>query len=138
MHPSNNVVSYILIVDDDPDDHYFLRRALTDAVPQVLVESVYDGSEALQYLHSCPSLPSLIFLDLNMTRITGKDTMKVIRDNPVLNKVPVVILTTSRNNAEKEELLNLGAVGFYNKPHSSAELTEMILEVKRTWLQVPV
>jgi two-component system response regulator len=137
MNPNlNNVVFYILVVDDDHDDQYLIRKAITQEIPQAIVESLYDGSEALAYLEKCVSFPNLILLDLNMTKISGKDTMRIIRQNEHLSKVPVVVLTTSRNEKEKQELLALGASGFYTKPQTSAELTTIIREVKEKWLEV--
>src|SRR5262245_22739477 len=139
MNPNlNNVVFYILVVDDDQDDQYFIRRAINEVIPQAIVESLYDGSEALAYLEKCTSLPNLILLDLNMTRISGKHTMRIIRENEHLRKVPVVILTTSRNAGERAELLELGASGFYTKPHTSRDLLKIMTEVRDKWLEVYV
>src|SRR6478609_6006869 len=130
MNPNlNNVVFYILVVDDDHDDQYLIRKAITQEIPQAIVESLYDGSEALAYLEKCKSFPNLVLLDLNMTKISGKDTVRIIRQNEHLAKVPVVVLTTSKNEKERKELMNLGANGFYTKPHSSAELAAIIREV---------
>jgi CheY-like chemotaxis protein len=139
MNPNlNNVVFYILVVDDDQDDQYFIRRAINEVIPQAIVESLYDGSEALAYLEKCTSLPNLILLDLNMTKISGKDTMRIIRQNDSLQKVPVVVLTTSRNASERAELLKLGASGFYTKPHSSRDLLKIMGEVRDKYLEVYV
>jgi CheY-like chemotaxis protein len=132
----NNVVFYILVVDDDHDDQYFIRKAITQEIPQAIVESLYDGSEALAYLEKCTSLPNLIFLDLNMAKISGKDTMRIIRNNDHLSKVPVVVLTTSRNEKERSELLALGASAFYTKPHSSHDLSAIMREVKEKYLEI--
>ena len=137
MNPNlNNVVFYILVVDDDQDDQYFIRRAINEVIPQAIVESLYDGSEALAYLEKCTALPNLILLDLNMAKISGKDTMRIIRQNESLSKVPVVVLTTSRNAGERDELLRMGASAFYTKPHSSSELLSIMREVKEKWLEV--
>jgi CheY-like chemotaxis protein len=135
MDPAlNRVVFYILVVDDDQDDQFLLRKAITDTIPQAIVESLYDGSEALHYLNTCTSLPNLIFLDLNMMKLSGKETIKIIRRNKYLSKVPVVILTTSRNPAERVELLTLGANGFYIKPDRHVDLISIVEEVKEKWL----
>lgn len=130
----NNIMYYILIVDDDSDDHYFLRTALNKVIPQALIESVYDGEEALAYLDSCTFMPNVIFLDLNMAKISGRDTMKIIKQNEVLNKVPVVIFTTSRDEDEKAELLKLGAAAFYSKPNQLDDLVQLVTDVKSKYL----
>ena len=125
---------YFLIVDDDPDDHYFLRNAIGKVIPHALVESVYDGSEALQYLNKCLVLPDLIFLDLNMLKISGQNTVSLIREREELKDVPVVILTTSKNEKEKQDLLARGASDFYSKPHETRELVTIVQEVTDRWL----
>src|SRR5215207_5907573 len=91
----NTIVLYILIIDDDVDDHFLLRKAINQVVPQAIVESLYDGSEALQFLENCTALPNLIFLDLNMPIVSGMNTIKLIRQNESLSKIPIAILTTS-------------------------------------------
>ncbi len=125
---------YFLIVDDDADDHYFLRNAIGKVIPHALVESVYDGSEALQYLNRCLILPDLIFLDLNMLKISGQHTISLIRERNELKDVPVVVLTTSKNEKEKSMLLSLGASDFYSKPHETKELVTIVKEVVERWL----
>ena len=130
----NNITFYILIVDDDTDDHFFLRKAINKVIPQAIVESVYDGEEALQYLNNCTAMPNLIFLDLNMRKLSGRETMKIIKENKNLSHVPVVVLTTSRNSAEKKEMLELGAAGFYSKPHHSKNLVDIVEEVREKFL----
>ncbi len=130
----NNVFFYILVVDDDKDDQFFLRQAISEVVPQAIVESLYDGTEALAYLDTCTALPNLIFLDLNMTRLSGKSTMEIIRKNEALAGVPVIILTTSKSDREKQELLSLGANEFYSKPDYPKELVKIVTEVKNKYL----
>jgi two-component system response regulator len=130
----NDVTTYILVVDDDNDDQYFLRNAINKVIPNVIIESLYDGSEAIDFLRNCKAFPNLIFLDLNMAKVNGKTTMKAIKQNSSLEKVPVIILTTSRNENERDELLKMGASAFYTKPSNAAELVNLITEVKNKWL----
>jgi CheY-like chemotaxis protein len=131
---SENFV-HILIVDDDQDDHFLLRRAINKVIPHAIVESVYDGAEALMYLEKGSAVPpDLIFLDLNMSKLSGKDTLKVISDNRQFNNVPVIIYSTSRNEKEKEEMLVMGAKDFYSKPYDLASLITIVENVKSKWL----
>jgi DNA-binding response OmpR family regulator len=134
MDLNSNKGLYILVVDDDQDDQFFLRRAISEVIPQAIIESLYDGTEAVAYLDKCAALPHLIFLDLNMVKLSGKVTMGIIRKNANLNKVPVIILTTSKNEAEKDELLNMGANDFYTKPFEARDLLKIVTEVKSKWL----
>ncbi len=135
MEPNlNTIFYYILIVDDEKNDHFFIRRSIDHLIPQAIVESLYDGSEALEYLDHCSAMPNLIILDLKMRQISGSETVSIIRKNEALAKVPVVIFTNSNEHAEKEELLNLGADAFYTKPAEINELNLIIEEVRDRWL----
>jgi DNA-binding response OmpR family regulator len=69
-----------------------------------------------------------------MVKLSGKVTMGIIRKNANLNKVPVIILTTSKNAAEKDELLSMGANDFYTKPFETRDLLKIVSEVKSRWL----
>lgn len=131
----NSIFSYILIVDDDKDDHFFLRQAINQEIPQAIVESLYDGSEALEYLDNCVTLPNLILLDLNMSKISGRSTITLIRKNENLSRVPVVILTTSKSTFEKEELIQLGANDFYSKPDHVKDLIPLVRELRDKYLE---
>lgn len=124
----------ILIVDDDQDDHFFLRTALSEVLPRAFVKSCYDGSEAITYLEHCISLPNIIFLDLNMQRTSGKTVTNFIRKQDPMKKLPVIILTSGKNAHEKKELVKLGASDFYTKPNSIKELIQIVNSVKNNWL----
>jgi CheY-like chemotaxis protein len=130
----NSFLSPILIVDDDKDDQFFLKQAIDDVFPKALVESLYDGAEAIDYLIKCLTPPNLIFLDLNMCKISGRETLTYIKKHTRFKKVPVIILTTSKNDAEKEELINMGASEFYSKPGQISDLVKIVKEVKNKWL----
>lgn len=130
----NQVIYYILIVDDDKDDHFFLRKAINQVIPQAIVESLYDGMEALKFLGTCTALPNLIFLDLNMVLVSGIDTIKKIRNNENLEKVPIVVLTTSKSVTEKEETLKWGANDFFTKPDHPKDLVPIVEAVMEKFL----
>lgn len=132
----NNTRYNILIVDDDMDDHFFLTTALKEVMPAAVVKPLYDGSEAMDYLNGCSTLPHLIFMDLNMTRTCGKKATGLIRSNAKLNQVPIIILTTSDGRQEKSELIALGANDFYTKPRSIEGLVKIVENVKNNWLTI--
>jgi CheY-like chemotaxis protein len=132
----NNPSLTILIVDDDKDDQLLLKQAIEKEVPSAIVESVFDGSGALGYFGSCIKRPDLIFLDLNMSVLSGRDTIKVLRKNDNLKEVPVIILSASKNEAEKQQVLKLGASAFYYKPSNNKDLLKIVQEVKTKWLEI--
>lgn len=130
----NSITFYILIVDDNENDHFFLRRAINKIVPQAIVESFYNGAEALHFLDNCTSMPSLIFMDLSMPRLTGIEAIKVIRRNESLEKTPVIVLTSSASPDQREEALDTGANDFYTKPLDPGGLFEIVQNVANRWL----
>ncbi len=116
---SNATKSTILYVDDDSDDCVFLKTSIEDAGNEATLICANDGEEAVNYLNSITnsSLPSLIVLDLNMPRWDGRRTLSYLKSQPHLAAIPVVILSTSESNKEKEACERLGAVSYLKKPY---------------------
>lgn len=109
----------ILYVDDDNDDCIFLKTSLEVAGNNADLICSPNGEEAARYLDSvdAASLPSLIVLDLNMPRWGGQQTLHYLKSQPRLAAIPVVVLSTSGNEKEKEDCRRLGAVSYYKKPY---------------------
>ena len=108
----------ILYADDDTDDRSFLSESVSiSGLPANLVY-VSDGEEAIGYLESNKKeeLPSLIVLDLNMPRRDGKQTLSFLKTHPRFSEIPVIILSTSTNKADKEYCTGNGAVSYFVKP----------------------
>jgi len=109
----------ILYVEDDADDREFLTEAISEASPDVRVICAENGLVALKYLdelknHST-ALPCLIVLDINMPFMDGKAVYQAIKKDPVLDQVPVMILSSSERPDDKKMFSNLG-VEFITKP----------------------
>ncbi|MCE3226139.1 MAG: response regulator receiver protein [Bacteroidetes bacterium] len=124
----------ILIVDDDKDDHFFLRRAINEVVPKAEVKSFYDGTEVMDYLYSRDRIPDLIFLDLNMQKMNGRSTVALIKQDEFFFKIPVIILTTSSSLSDRLDLTDLGADDFFTKPIGAGDLISIVEKVKNRWL----
>jgi CheY-like chemotaxis protein len=125
----------ILIVDDNKDDHFFLNKAILNVMPSAVVKSLFDGSEAIEYLFKDNALPDLIFLDLHMDKLSGSYTMNLIKKNKKLSKIPVIILTSSTSLADRIDLkIKLRASDFFTKPITNEELVRIIEKVKEKWL----
>ena len=131
----NNIAVYLLIIDDDSDDHFLLRKAIDATIPQAIVESLYDGSEALQFLENCTTLPNLIFLDLNMPVVSGTSTIKLIREKDYLANLPIIVLTTSNSERDRTESMKLGASDFYSKPFNQQDLVKIVEEIREKRLK---
>jgi len=123
----------ILVVEDNESDFVlFCEYLILSQLPTQNIFRAERLGEALHLLHD--HQPDLIFLDLNMAKLSGKDTLKLISDNSRFAEVPVIIYSTSRNKKEKEEMLVMGARDFYSKPYDLNGLITIVEKVKTKWL----
>ena len=84
-----------MYIDDDQDDHLLFTEALKESFPQANLITAYNGRQALEYLtNRTQPLPDCIFLDINMPEINGIECLQAIRKSPLLNNIPVTVLTT--------------------------------------------
>jgi len=111
----------ILYVDDDEDDRQFFSDVIKEADPEMNLVLKEDGLKAINYLdkvkHPPDDLPCLIILDLNMPYLDGRTTFQKIRTNPLFEKIPVVIFTSSQNPSDKNFFENEG-IELISKPHN--------------------
>lgn len=119
----------ILYADDDSDDCYFLTQSLQQNGINADMVCVSNGEEALDYLTSDASagnMPSLIILDLNMPKMDGKKTLGILKSHPHFSSIPVVILSTSANNLEREYCTQNGAASYFIKPNHLSGYNSLI------------
>ena len=106
------------VVDDDIDDQQFLVDALTKNNPDCKCFTASNGQEAIAYLSDdLIPLPDVIFLDLNMPKMNGKQCLKHIKNSPLFHSIPVIIYSTSRLQEDMAEVAELGAAAFLVKPN---------------------
>jgi CheY-like chemotaxis protein len=119
-----------LIVDDDEDDRELFSIAVEDVESTICCLGATDGEDALHGLKSgrFPK-PDLIFLDLNMPRLNGIQTLIALKKDLRLKDIPVVIYSTSKLDQDKDETAKLGAVGFITKPTALSELQSAIAQI---------
>jgi len=122
----------IFLVDDDDDDVYLARLTFTAHFPEWLLTSFEDGQALIDYFATHPDrpLPDLIILDLNMPRLTGYETLTILKRHSQWKKVPVAILSTSSNIDDQTRSEAMGACAFMVKPASIDELALLIAEGK--------
>ena len=132
----------VLLVEDNPDHTYLTELVLEGAdVAHEIVHAV-DGQEAIDRLqgggaHRGDALqPALVLLDLKLPRVDGHQVLRVMRADPALRLVPVVILTTSNNPADIEQSLALGASDYVVKPIGLNEFERKLCGILRYWLSV--
>jgi CheY-like chemotaxis protein len=131
----------ILIVDDDKDDHSILEMAIKEVITDARIANLYDGSEVKDFLlkknkvvNGQDKFPDIIFLDLNMTRIGGRETIYLLKKDEEMRNIPVIVLTTGSDEKEKDELLRLGASDFYTKPVDLSDLVDIVRKVQTEFL----
>ncbi|MFL5753975.1 MAG: response regulator [Bacteroidia bacterium] len=133
----------ILIADDDVDDQYMITQAFITLKFDVDIKTTNDGVELLDYLHNLSKpgaeanpLPRVILLDLNMPRKDGRESLKEIKSDPKLNKIPVVVYSTSNSPDDISYCYSEGASSYIVKPYSFKELLEVMEIFKNYWFSV--
>lgn len=134
----------ILMADDDEDDRMFARDALVENRLANDLHFVSDGEEIMDYLlhrgqYSDPKSsprPGLILLDLNMPKMDGREALQAIKSQAGLRQIPVVVLTTSRAEADVFASYDLGASSFITKPVTFDGLVTAMRQLGRYWFEI--
>lgn len=109
----------ILLIDDEVDLVETVKLRLQTNDYEVMV--AYDGQQALEKLGDFK--PDLVILDIKLPTMSGEEVYKLLKLNPITEKVPVILFTASKGD---DELVKIGAEGFLRKPFESKELLETI------------
>jgi CheY-like chemotaxis protein len=134
----------ILLVEDEENDVVFMEMALEKAGLMTAFQVAEDGEEAIDYLSGKGEfadrtrfpLPALVFLDLKLPLIMGMDVLKWIREQPALDTMVVIMLTSSQQRSDIQRACALGANSYLVKPSNPAGLEGIVDLVKRYWLQL--
>lgn len=134
----------ILIADDDPDDRMMTKEALEESFLVNELKFVEDGVELLQYLRRQGKFsdiqnsprPGIILLDLNMPKVDGREALKVIKSDPDLKSIPIVVLTTSKADEDIVKTYDLGVNCFISKPVSFSEFVEVTRALGNYWFDI--
>jgi len=129
----------VLLVEDEPADVHLTKMAFNESKILVDVHDVGDGVEALAFLkqegeYQAAPKPDLILLDLNMPRMDGKVFLKHFQELDDINRIPVVILTTSEAETDIVASYDLGASGFIVKPIDIEQFIGAIQTLEDYWL----
>lgn len=132
----------ILLVEDDPNDEALTIRALKKNNIGNRVIVARDGAEALDYLFGRgpygdggpPDLPQLVLLDLKLPKLDGHEVLREIRANKRTAILPVVVMTTSKEEMDIVKSYRLGANSFIQKPVDFTEFIESVGKLGLYWL----
>jgi CheY-like chemotaxis protein len=124
----------ILLVEDDAVDVMTIRRALKLLKVLNPLDVAGNGEEALAYLRdSQTSLPCIILLDLNMPRMGGLEFLGIIKQDPILHHIPVVILTSSRQEHDRMAGFDKNIAGYMVKPVGDEQFIEVVRTINLYW-----
>jgi two-component system, response regulator len=128
----------VLLVEDDEDHVFLVRRALADLPgAEVTVEVAGDGEQAVERLARARFTPGgppqLVLLDLKMPRMDGLEVLRGIRADQAAAGLPVVVLTSSERQEDREEALRLGATWFVCKPTDGRRFRSEIQQLADRW-----
>ena len=133
----------LLLVEDNPGDVRLTQEALREAPLPVQLSVATDGVEALDFLHRRGKFedaprPDLILLDLNLPRKNGPEVLSEIKSDPDLKRIPVLIMTTSREPRDIEKAYSLNANCYITKPINLDEFMVVVRSIETFWLQTAV
>lgn len=128
----------ILLVEDNPDDVLITQRTLKKGNLKDELFVVKDGEEALEFLnkrgaHQEAPKPDLIFLDLNLPKVSGLEVLGKIKQNEQLRRIPVIVLTMSKREEDRIRAYDSGASSYIQKPATSSEFIRAINTVRDYW-----
>lgn len=128
----------ILLVEDSPDDVVLFREALKDTNIPYSLSVAEDGEEALAYLkqqgkHAKAGRPDVIVLDLNLPKKDGHAVLEEIKSDPVLEQIPVVMLTVSSAQQDVVKAMELKMNYYLNKPVDYKSLGRLLDTIESLW-----
>lgn len=120
------------------------RRALANDIFKTRLDIVSDGEQALDYLYCRglyankpkAALPDLVLLDLNMPKMDGREVLRRIKSDDWLRKLPVIILTTSQQEADIVRSYDLGCNSFISKPVDVSTFISVIRDLGLYWFEL--
>jgi len=146
MAPERRNPAVILLVEDNPADQELIRRAVEKVTIRKELRIVGDGEEALDYLfrrgkYQAPAnspRPDLLLLDLNLPRVNGYQVLEEIRADSKLRPMPVLVLTTSRQEKDIIRSYELGCNSYITKPTGLDQLTGLVQAIEKYWFETVV
>jgi two-component system response regulator len=128
----------ILLVEDNPDDEALMLRAFQKSQLANRIEVVRDGVEAVDYLigPAARPMPTLVILDLKLPKLDGLEVLRRVRDAERTRTLPVVVLTSSREEQDLIESYRLGANSYVRKPVDFVQFAQAVQTLGLYWLVV--
>jgi CheY-like chemotaxis protein len=136
----------LLVIEDNNEDFHAVVRALNKCGFSSPIHHCESGDEVVEYLAKSgkfqggdkTQIPELILLDLNLPGMDGKDILVKIREDAIHKRIPVVILTTSKNEVDIYECYERGANSYIEKPVDMEKFLETIKRIKEYWFEINI
>lgn len=131
----------ILLVEDNPGDVELIREALSEAKVRNELHVTYDGVQAMKFLrgedpYADAPCPDLILLDLNLPKKSGREVLEEIKDDPDLKLIPVVILTSSKEEEDICRSYQMHANCYITKPVDFEQFMKVVKSIEDFWLTI--
>jgi len=131
----------ILMAEDDIEDQMMVKEAFEEARLVNKMDIVENGEELMDYLqrkgkYTDSIKPDIILLDLNMPKKSGLEALKEMREDTNLRNIPVIVLTTSKEDEDMIRSFDLGVNLYINKPVTFGKLVEMVKWFGRYWIEI--
>jgi chemotaxis family two-component system response regulator Rcp1 len=132
---------HILLVDDNEGDVLLTREALGEAKIVNRISVAYDGIQALNFLKKEPPFseqesPDLILLDINLPRMDGTEVLTIIKNDPELKRIPVIMLTTSSSEKDIMTSYNNHANCYITKPVDLERFMDVVRTIEDFWISI--
>ncbi len=124
---------HILFIEDDAIETMKLDRTVAKLEFKNQITEAKNGEQALEFLRSEEALPDIIFLDLNMPRMSGIEFLQILKEDPALRYLPTIVLTTSENRSDLLECYKIGIAGYIIKPLKYGDYENKIKKVIEYW-----
>ena len=139
--PETAEVIDVLLVEDDPGDVLMTREAFEDHKVANTLHVVGDGVEALQFLrqegpYADAPTPDLVLLDLNLPKMDGREVLAELKADPVLRRIPVVVLTTSEAEEDVLRSYSLHANAYVTKPVDFERFVQVVQQIDDFFVSV--
>lgn len=131
----------ILLVDDSAGDVRLAREALRESKVPNVIHVAGDGVEAMRFLRregawAGAPRPDLILLDLNLPHMSGREVLAVVKSDPELKRIPVVVLSISKREEDVVLSYNLHANAYITKPIDLQQFLKVVRSIEDFWLTV--
>ena len=141
MDTNNINLAHILLVEDNEGDILLTMEAFEECNLKTEISVARNGQEALDFvfqrgLHAKAKKPDLILLDINIPIYNGHEVLQQIKADPILKKIPVIMLTTSSNERDISKAYENYCNSYVQKPLNIIEFLAAIVKIEQFWLQL--